>query len=266
MELDFTLSKYEELCDVIISSNILTLTVERYLSNPALTDPFLIIRHDVDKAPENALKMAKIENEKGISATYYFRTGKKILKPEIIKAIAKLGHEIGYHYETLSKTNGDYLLAIQMFEKELNILREICGIKTVCMHGNSLSQWDNRDLWKKYNFKDYDILGEAYLSFDFRDIFYISDSGGAWENKGFRVRDLVDSPYSQSFKIKSTNDLIKMIGEKEVEKKYILIHPDRWNDTLASWSYEYISKRVRNIGKSGVIWFRKSKGVLNDSQ
>ncbi len=259
MELDFTLSKYEELCDSIIDSNVAPVTVERYLSDPTLVGPFLIIRHDVDKMPENALKMAKIENEKGISATYYFRTGKKVFKPSIIKEIAELGHEIGYHYETLYKANGDYPLAIQMFEKELKELREICDIKTICMHGNSLSQWDNRDLWKKYDFKEYNILGEAYLSINFNDMLYASDSGGAWENKGFRVRDVVNSKYSQSFKINCTNDLIKLISNKDIKKKYILAHPDRWNDSLDKWLYEFVSKKIRNAGKFGIMCYRSKK-------
>jgi hypothetical protein len=212
--------------------------------------------------PENALKMAKIENKKGISATYYFRTGKKVLKPHIIKEIKELGHEIGYHYENLSKAKGDYLLAIQMFEKELDKLREICEIKTICMHGSSLSQWDNRDLWKKYDFKDYNILGEAYLSINFIDMFYASDSGGSWKNRGFRVRDIVNSKYSESFKINCTNDLMAVIENKHIKKMYILAHPDRWNDSAINWSFEYISKKVRNVGKSGVVWYREKQRCL----
>lgn len=259
MELDFTFSKYVELCNAIVDSDTTPLTVEKYLSHTKRNEPFLIIRHDVDKMPENALKMARIENKKDISATYYFRTGKKILKLDIIREIADLGHEIGYHYETLSKANGNYTLAIQMFEEELEKLRKICDIKTICMHGNSLSKWDNRDLWKKYNFKDYGIMGEAYLSVNFGDLFYASDSGGSWKNKGFRVRDIVSSTYSDSFKINYTNDIIMIIRNKNIKKKYILAHPDRWNDSLVDWSFEYISKNIRNIGKTGVVWYRGRK-------
>ena len=35
-----------------------------------------------------------------------------------------LGHEVGYHYEVLSKAKGDYEKAIQMFEQELNEFRK----------------------------------------------------------------------------------------------------------------------------------------------
>ena len=38
-----------------------------------------------------------------IKATYFFRTIPHTFKPETIKEIAGMGHEIGYHYENLSE-------------------------------------------------------------------------------------------------------------------------------------------------------------------
>jgi len=45
-----------------------------------------------------------------------------------------LGHEIGYHYEVLSKANGDYETAVELFEQELSEFRKITDVKTICMH------------------------------------------------------------------------------------------------------------------------------------
>ena len=253
MDLDFTLSKYKELCDAIINSEFVPLTVERYLTEPA-SNKFIILRHDVDKKPENALKMAKIESGYGISATYYFRAIKKVFKPDIIKEIAELGHEIGYHYEVLVKAKGDKKKASEIFKRELTAFREICDINTICMHGNSLSHWDNRDIWKEYDFRDFGIIGEAYLSIDFNKVMYLSDSGGCWDNKRLRVKDTVDSNSVQSLKIKSTNDVIELVKNESAEKVCILAHPDRWNDSFGSWLYEFISKKIRNIGKFCFIW------------
>ena len=53
------------------------------------------------------LKMARKEAEMGITATYYFRTHDDVFKPDIIREIADLGHEIGYHH-ILGETEGDY--------------------------------------------------------------------------------------------------------------------------------------------------------------
>ena len=57
----------------------------------------------MDRLPGNSLKTALLENNFGIRATYFFRTIPQTFKPEIIKEIADLGHEIGYHYENLSE-------------------------------------------------------------------------------------------------------------------------------------------------------------------
>ena len=54
--------------------------------------------------PENSLKTAIIEHELGIVGTYYFRNGPESYDEKIIKQIAELGHEVGYHYENLSGT------------------------------------------------------------------------------------------------------------------------------------------------------------------
>jgi len=32
----------------------------------------MIIRHDIDRKPERALKMAEIENDLGVKSTYFF--------------------------------------------------------------------------------------------------------------------------------------------------------------------------------------------------
>ena len=55
----------------------------------------------------NALRMAELEHELGIQSTYYFRFP-YTFKPDIIRKIQALGHEVDYHYEVLSKAKGDY--------------------------------------------------------------------------------------------------------------------------------------------------------------
>ena len=60
--------------------------------------------------------MAEIENNYGVRSTYYFRAKKNVFVPQIILKIAEMGHEIGYHYECLSDTNGDVEKALIDFE------------------------------------------------------------------------------------------------------------------------------------------------------
>jgi len=192
---DFTLQTYVQLCRTILESGYKIVTVCDYLTERKnfLKDYVVLLRHDVDRKPSNALNMAQVEADLGITSTYYFRAKKHTFKPEIIKGIAQLGHEIGYHYECLSDMHGKMERAIRDFERNLNKFKEIVPLKTICMHGSPLSKWNNRDLWKKYDFRDFGIIGEPYLSLDYSRIAYVSDTGRTWNVDHFNVRDRVKS-------------------------------------------------------------------------
>ena len=101
MMLDFTQKKYAQLLETFMNGGYHFITFEAYccqkdsIKNDQKT---VILRHDVDLKAGNSLEVAKIEHSLGIKASYYFRVVEQSNKPEIIKDIAAMGHEIGYHY------------------------------------------------------------------------------------------------------------------------------------------------------------------------
>jgi hypothetical protein len=236
MSLDYTLDKYQELCEAICSSGYTTLTAKKYfelrdkLENNHIK--FVILRHDIERNPANAVKMARIENNLGISSTFYFRTLPRVFRKDVIEQIKDRGHEVGYHYEVLSKAKGDYEKAVELFEQELSEFRKIVDVKTICMHGSPLSKYDNRDLWKRYDFKDFGIVGEAYLSI--KEVDYFSDTGRSWNWKN-KMRDfMIDNNNDKDLiSVNTTDELIRLIKSGRVERLYILAHPERrskrWN-------------------------------------
>ncbi len=69
---DFTMEKYELLCQSISKSNFKTYTLEKLIDcNQKINASFIILRHDVDRSPKKAYMMAKIEQKYGLKATYY---------------------------------------------------------------------------------------------------------------------------------------------------------------------------------------------------
>lgn len=243
MTLDFTLEKYEELLQAL--EGFRTFTVLSYLEESPKSD-FVILRHDVDRKPMNALRMAELENRRGIKSTYYFRFTKGVFNPEIIKKIHGLGHEVGYHYETLSKTKGDYEEALKIFEYQLNGFREICEVKTIAMHGSPLSKYDNRDLWNRYDFKHLDIIGDASISI--KAINYFSDTGRTWSERD-NIRDFIqDSPINQ-YTLNTTDDIIALVKSKNVEDIYISTHPERWAYNNFNWITGFSRDVLFNFGK-----------------
>lgn len=254
IKLDFTLAKYRELCDVISNSNYIPMTIENYLSQEKNEDSIIILRHDVDSRPFHALRIAKIENEHGLKSTYYFRMVKKVFHRDIIEQIQSLGHEIGYHYEVLDKSKGDIEAGLKIFEVELETLRQIAYIKTMCMHGNSRTPWDNRDIWKEHDFTTYNLLGEAYLSVDFNKLAYISDSARTWDQK-YKIKDIPEGSNGISPRIKSTDEIINLIKRRQYDSMYILTHPDEWTDNILIWLWDAFRQSFRNRAKLMLKWW-----------
>jgi hypothetical protein len=156
--LDFTTTSYRKLLATLRNPCYTFQTFQGFLKNVA--ERVVILRHDVDRLPGNALEMAKLEHGMGVVATYYFRAVPESWDEDVMKEITSLGHEIGYHYENLTTCGGAFRLAIDDFRLNLEKLRKIYAVKTICMHGSPLSKWDNRDLWRKYDYRDFGIVGD----------------------------------------------------------------------------------------------------------
>jgi len=247
MSRDFSLQKYEELCEAIIGSGYHTSSVRDFILSEKPNIKTIIVRHDVDRCPTDALNMAHIESNLGISATYYFRTTPNVFKPNIIKAISEMGHEIGYHYETLAQTGGDYGKAIKLFEASLEKFRNLAAIDTISMHGRPFSKWDSRCLWDKFSFKDYGILAEAYLSIDYHKVSYLCDTGRSWDSQRFNIRDKVS--HASPLKLKTTNDLMKAISSNKLDQACISCHPNRWPKDISGWMVSWLADWCTNIAK-----------------
>lgn len=228
---------------------------------------YVILRHDIDKKPQNALAFAKLEFELGITATYYFRTSKKILHPTIIKEIASLGHEIGYHYRDLVDESGNITKAIKSFEANLSELRSVADVRTISMDGCPWSKYDNCDLWKSFNYRDFGIIGEPYFDFlnskptSENKVYYFTDTARMWNGDKYNVRD--KASFSSSFgigdrgeEIHTTFDFIDWIKTNPFENLMITTHPQRWTDNKLEWVQELIIQNVKNKIKQLLIGLR----------
>lgn len=231
-KLDFSTEIYSRLLICLREQGYKFQRMEDYLTSPL--PKVVILRHDVDLRKYAALRLAKVEASLGIKATYYFRIVKQSYSPEIIKKIAAMGHEIAYHYEDLATHNGDYDAAIEAFQKNLNLFRKFYPVKTICMHGSSGSRFDNRDLWKRYSLHDYGLIGEPYLSLDFDQVLYLSDTGRRWNGFKMSLRDKVETRFNYNFY--STHDIIREIDSLPAHILFTA-HPEQWTDNIPEWLF-----------------------------
>lgn len=307
--MDFTLKIYKHLLQALKSHNYTFLPFSNYiqLNNLSTSPPLssvalakedrllIILRHDVDKLPQNALRFAQIEHELGIKGTYYFRIVPESFEPKIIEKITSLGHEIGYHYEDVdlaykklrakSKAHSEapitqhpasrtqnqnlYDLAIESFLENLKVLRKIVPVKTICMHGSPLSKFDNKLLWKYYDYRYYGIIGEPYFDVDYSKVLYITDTGRKWNNQSVSVRDKVDQKMGvgkeekqyknlqEQYIFSNTYDIIKAVENKTLPNTIMInAHPHRWFDNYWGWTKELIMQNLKNIIKRLIVKYR----------
>jgi hypothetical protein len=276
---EFTLKIYQKLLDTLLANDYSFQSFADYLENPKSRT--IILRHDVDARPQNSLQFAQIQHIYDIRSSYYFRIVPKSFDKDIILKIAALGHEIGYHYEDMDlasskfkvqsskfKEEDLYDTAIQLFDKNLEKLRELSPVRTICMHGSPLSPFDNKAIWKKYNYHDYGIIGEPYFDIDFSRVFYLTDTGRMWDGEKVSLRDKVGGersavsgqrsandklfPVTRNPKLSfhSTTDIINAANLGQLPDQIMMtFHPQRWTDKPLPWMQELVMQNVKNVVK-----------------
>ncbi|MBP6870622.1 MAG: hypothetical protein KBC43_01325 [Bacteroidales bacterium] len=251
---DFTFKTYEKLLSGIRDSGYAFQTFEEFITSPA--PRVVVLRHDSDIWPGNDLKMALLENRYGVRATYYFRIP-YTFNIRIIRKVRELGHEIGYHYENLADAGGDYEKAIADFSRNLSLIREICPVRTIAMHGRPLSKWDSRTLWDRYNMADYGIIAEPYKSVDYQTVLYLTDTGSRWDGGRVSIRDTVVSGIDAP-SVKTTFHLIRAFEQGKMPDMIIInAHAARWNDNPAVWIYRYFLQNAKNTAKYFLKFYRR---------
>ena len=248
--MDFTLLKYRQLLVSLIDSGIA-----------------FQLRHDVDLLPQNSLRTAEIENQLGLRAVYYFRMVPESYDETIIKAIADLGHEIGYHYESLTTCHGNMEEAYRDFCDNLAKLRQIAPISKICMHGSPRSPYDSKALWKHYDYRSLGIDYEPYFDTDFAQTLYVTDTGRRWDGYHVSVRDKIpqyqEQWESQGLVFHTTNDIIAQLRDSKSplrKSKYAMLittHPQRWNPFGFKYVKEFCSQTVKNCIKRVLIRNKK---------
>jgi hypothetical protein len=167
-------------------------------------------------------------------------------------------------------------IAIESFKENLERLRKIVTVETACMHGSPLSKWDNRLLWKYYDYRDFGITGEPYFDIDFNKVLYLTDTGRRWDGEAVNIRDKVSGVRRQAsgkkgngtrnsepmtqipkpltlnseLKLHSTFDIIEAANNGTLpDKIMITIHPQRWSSQIIPWISELVWQNVKNVGK-----------------
>jgi hypothetical protein len=153
--------------------------------------------------------------------------------------------------------NGDIANAWDDFRYHLDKLRKLVEVKTICMHGSPRSKFDNKEIWKKYDYRSLDIMGEPYFDIDFDSVFYLTDTGRRWDGWKTSVRDKVPQQeewIKRSLVYHSTDDIIRAVEENRLPNQIMFtFHPQRWHDKMFPWVKELVMQNIKNQIKKRLI-------------
>jgi len=255
--MDFTLERYSDLL-AALAATYRFMPCGEYPACCGTPGKRVYLRHDVDRRPDRSLEVAKLENGLGVRSSFYFRSKPCSWDERVIREISGMGHEIGFHYESLVTCDGDVDAAYDDFCRNLEKLRSLAPVRTICMHGSPSSRFDNRDIWKKYDYHSLGICLEPYLDTDWSNCFYLTDTGRRWDGYKVSVRDKVphwqDVWTSQGLVFHGTRDIIAAAECGALPSELMLTtHPQRWTRTPVPWLRELICQNAKNAAKRVLV-------------
>jgi len=241
MKKSFTFDEYRALLQ-LAKSNYHFVTYDA--ANNSSRENIIFWRHDIDCSVHRALKLARIEAEENIIATYFVwvhSTMYHFFEREIVNKlleIISLGHSIGLHFDCHYYPNLTVQSLAQRIFQEVEILETALPIKV-----NVFSFHDPTEEILQMD-EDIEYQGRRFVntySKWFKDnVFYVSDSNGIW-----RYTSLWD-----------------VLEEKNHARVQVLTHPVWWTEETHSPKervIQVINGRARNIKES---YLRQARMVI----
>ncbi|MBT8243802.1 MAG: hypothetical protein HKP48_09010 [Winogradskyella sp.] len=260
--MQFTYKQLHKICKTVVEIKD-TITANKILDNNTTEADWVVFKHDVETNVSRALKMARIEAQYGITATYYVQG--YLLKDNValLKEIAKLGHEVTYHYDVLDANNGDYIKAREEFVDFVNAF-EVNGfnIETLCPHGNPLmirNGWNsNKDFFRNDEIsKEFSHMLDIVVDLPktlVSEYKYISDAGFKFQI----IANVEDNDINngEDIHIKSLENFVEIL--KENKKVIFSTHPHRWKTCSIS---AVINKSKFKFIRSVALLVSKNKAI-----
>ena len=139
------------------------------------------LRHDIDFSPENALRIAEIENKYGVQSTYTILLTGEFYNPfEKVnrfywEKIIELGHEVGLHFDPSVYVIDSEPELDEAVEQEKLILEKLLKFRVGMFSFHNTTPFSM--MCKK---KSYGGFINSYSNFFQKQVEYTSDSNGYW--------------------------------------------------------------------------------------
>jgi hypothetical protein len=226
---DFTRENYARLVD-LARTRFEFHTYCDYASGPRV----VFWRHDLDFSVHAAAKLAEIEAQKGVIATYFFLMHSEFYNllerecVEVCRSIVALGHRVGLHFDHRFwriREERNLVNAVH-FEKEL--LERILDRPV-----DALSFHIPDDVSESFQEDRYAGLVNTYSTYFRTRVEYCSDSNGYWRYR--RLEDVLREPTDSCLQV--------------------LTHPEYWQDSVMS-PRERVERCIQGRADKVRKWYR----------
>lgn len=123
----FTYAAYAAFLDRLVSDPGVQVVPLRDLLTKPRGGVVLGLRHDVDDRLDSALRLARMEHERGLHATYFvLHSASYWSRPDLVERLGDLqalGHEVGWHNDLVTLEVVERVDARAFLQRELNRLR-----------------------------------------------------------------------------------------------------------------------------------------------
>jgi hypothetical protein len=201
---DFTRENYSRLLELAKRSY----TFRRF-TDWVPSERFVLWRHDVDFSPQAAVKLAEREADAGVVATYFVWLHSdfyNLLERDVtdcVRALARLGHDVGLHFDTGYAAVVDAPGLMAGLSREQQILEDLLEqpVRVFSFHNPTPET-------RAFGAATYAGLTNAAADVFYREVAFCSDSNGYWRDR--RLEDVLTAASDPRLQV--------------------LTHPEMWQD------------------------------------
>jgi peptidoglycan/xylan/chitin deacetylase (PgdA/CDA1 family) len=185
-------------------------------------DRTVVLRHDVDWSPERARRMARIEADRGVRATYFLLVSAPLynVRADRVRAaldeIESLGHSVGVHFSTHEYwgTDPGSAAVAERVREEQQVLGTVVDDVADAVSFHVPPDWVLG--------VDYDGFTNAYAPQFFEEVAYTADSNQRWR----------EDPAFDGI---------------PPDRVQVLVHPGLWGETDAGFGDRLDAERDRRF-------------------
>jgi len=229
---DFTTTNFRKLMQLAKKENYSF----RTFTNFDKRGKFVLWRHDVDFSMHRARKLARIEADENIKATYFLFLHSEfynLLEKEItdcVVDIIKTGHEIGLHFDVSYYRINDEKSLEKYLLLEKSILEKIFKKEIKVFSFHILNAFTKRCKKQKYA-----GLINTYADYFRNEVEYCSDSNGYWRFK--RLEDVLRNP--------------------KINCLQVLTHPSLWQDDVMA-PRQRVMRCIKGRAEKTIRWYDRT--------